>query len=162
MWKAICMSAVCILSANWIVHIVHAETGTNSKTEATSKEKVMKEIEGTWRIVDGVNQGKPLVKSEYEKHRVIVSENMIAVIDGKEAELYKAEFKLDVSSEPFKIDMIANMPNSPAQEAKGIIKLEKNGWVLCYGLNGDRPKDFESKVNEPTMLFYMSQVPDPK
>ncbi len=126
--------------------------------EAAAADEVMKKIEGTWKIREGKNKGEPLTEEELTGNRVVVGENMIAVVDAKEAELYKAEFKIEVGKEPFTIDMISSMPQGGERKALGIFKLVDEGWVLCYGLTGERPKTFESTVETPTMLFVMTRV----
>ena len=121
--------------------------------------QAVQQLKGSWTIVSGVNQGKPIAADSLKGSRVIFGENTIIVLDAEHKELYKAAYKLTGQKPPFQINMTTEVPNQDPTRGLGLIEFRDSGLRLCYALpGGQRPTKFESQEGSKHMLFEMKRV----
>ncbi|GAA5509611.1 TIGR03067 domain-containing protein [Novipirellula caenicola] len=149
-----------------------ATSHADEKSSDTANER----MQGRWKIVEGVNQGRELSKQELDGSTVSVTANLIVTYDRDQQQRFQAVFTVDDSQDPMHITMTSvpdtarpsevarekqDRPADQAQETmtSGILKFDgKNRWVLCYALPGaERPTEFKSPKGSKIMLFTLQK-----
>lgn len=122
-------------------------------------EQIQERLNGQWKIVAGVIQGKKLGQDHLSGSQVIIKDGIIVVLDPDENEMYKGKYKLDISTSPYQIDMTSDLPTLPKTIALGIFEFRAEGWRLCYGLPGaGRPEKFAAPEGSHVMLFSLGKA----
>lgn len=131
----------------------------SAKLKLGSAAEAVQQLKGSWTIVSGVNQGKPIAADSLKGSRVIFGENTIIVLDAELKELYKTSYKLTGQKPPFQINMTTEVPNQEPTRGLGLIEFRDSGLRLCYALpGGQRPTKFESREGSKHMLFEMKRI----
>ncbi len=152
---------------------VHANAQDKASPDNASdavSDTVSEKLQGRWRIVSGVNQGRELTDAEVEGTYVTVLNNTIVTYDRHEQQRYRAIFRVDDSKTPIQLTMSTVVANASSEglktnlppgesEALGILKFRNNEeWTICYGLPGaERPSKFESPKESKIMLFTLKK-----
>jgi uncharacterized protein (TIGR03067 family) len=108
-----------------------------------------KTIQGTWKIVKATKGGEvpseQMLKSEF----TFTADKVSVTHSG--GDVNPAQYKLDPKKKPREIDIT---PSTGADlVVRGIYKFEKGQLILHVGKpGGDRPKDFEEKVEATLVL----------
>ena len=128
-----------------------------SGAAAQDKKDVPKELapfQGTWKVLKGELEGKPLPDNGTEMQVVFDGKKTIFRLGGKDAE--KAEFTVDATKDPAEIDMI---PTKGGRSA-GIYKFDKDGklTVLYSMFSTTRPKSFDEKDQKGKFLFVLEKI----
>lgn len=130
--------------------------------ESVDRTRPAEQILGFWKIVKGINQGEEMSREELEGSRVLVKRYMMITYDRDQKERYRATFKIDDSKKPMHINMTSMVEGRPPVESVGIIKIDKDRWMICYALPGEpRPEKFESTEDGRTMLFVHEPTKEP-
>ncbi len=111
-----------------------------------SAEQDMKKLQGTWRLVSGVNQGKPL------SEKVLKGALLVIKGDGHKVKVgdvtYVGRHKLDPDKKPRTIDITDTEGPFKGKTVHGIYELIGDEFRLCYALPGKaRPKTFAAKAS---------------
>lgn len=111
---------------------------------------------GEWKIVDGKKAGEKL-GDDVKKGKVIVEKEKISLKSDDMTFVFG--YKVDAKKSPAEIDMELLEPEGlKGAKAKGIVKLEKDKFTLCYHPMGDRPAKFESDKDNGFYLFVMEKA----
>ncbi|HEY1188139.1 MAG TPA: TIGR03067 domain-containing protein [Gemmata sp.] len=114
---------------------------------AGDKKEVPKELapfQGTWKVVRAEVDGKAVPEKEFEGGRFTFEGSKLTILEDEKSKPDVGTFAVDVSKEPFTIDMV----QSDSEKALGIYKFDKDGKLtLCFGKGKDapRPKAFDDK-----------------
>ena len=115
-----------------------------------------KKIEGTYSIVSGQRNGKPLPEAEIKGALVTFTADRITSTDKERKEMYAATYKIDESSSPPTIRMESIAPKK-GEKAQGVIEIKGDTVRLSYNLpGGEAPKEF--KAGEKQHFFVLKKV----
>lgn len=162
--RNICFPVLCLL-------LVCGETVT---AEDKPNDTIHEKLQGRWKVVSGVNQGRELTRAEVNGTSVTITANSIVTYDRDQQQRFAAVFRIDSEKMPQQITMttvsvdasVAGKSPVTEQESKpvalGILKFDDAAkWVLCYALPGsDRPQKFESADGSKVMLFTLEKMQD--
>src|SRR4051794_41859745 len=99
-------------------------------------------MQGPWKVVSLEVDGKAL-DAGADATTVVVEKDRLAIKGASRVEPYT--FKLDTSTNPWRIDMTFDRPNS--RSIPGILKFEEDGLTIVSGeAGGARPEKFDGKA----------------
>jgi uncharacterized protein (TIGR03067 family) len=121
-------------------------------TEKLTAEKLY----GKWAYVSGKRAGED-IPAERLSAVVEVDSDAFTVPSGM-AEPFVMAWKLDASQSPAAIDFSITSGPATGGTAKGIVRLERDHFVLCYDPMGQtRPEEFESTAENGFFLFELKR-----
>jgi len=101
-------------------------------------------IEGTYEIVKGKSDGKPLPESHFKGSQVTIGKDTITGLDKDRKTFYAATYAIDDTTTPWTIKMESTAPKK-GEKAQGVIGWEGKTLKLCYNLPGGKtPTDFNA------------------
>jgi uncharacterized protein (TIGR03067 family) len=124
-----------------------AADNTKEKQAMADQEK----IQGTWELVSGERNGKPLPDEVIQHVKLIFAGDKLTT-QHKDRKT-EATFKLDANKTPKEIDL-----DMDGSVGKGIYQLDGDSLKLVHGEVGDpRPKEFPKEGSGLTVLVLKSQ-----
>src|SRR5262245_20233624 len=129
------------------------------KAEAIKKEK--QKLQGTWEVLDWVNNGEPLPQEEVKLMRVVFAEDNMTMSLPKAVGKREYTYTLDPMQKPKAIDTTPNLAKIKTKTATaGIYEFEGDTLRLCLAQFGSglRPKEFESKAGTGHVLITMKRA----
>jgi uncharacterized protein (TIGR03067 family) len=118
-----------------------------------------RKLEGTWALVSGQDQGKPVPPEKLEGNLVVFSKTTIVANDKDNKKVFVMSYKLNPAQKPRAIDMTISEGPQKGKSAKGIYKLEGDTLQLAYSIGGDRPTSFTTKKGDKRLSFVLKRVP---
>jgi uncharacterized protein (TIGR03067 family) len=105
----------------------------------------LKELRGSWRLVEEIDDGKQMPEAEAKKHKLTFdSEGRWKVeIDGKI--VGEGTAKIDPSRKPKTIDYTFTKGDANGSQFVAIYELDGDSYMHCGVLKGARPSEFSSK-----------------
>ena len=118
------------------------------------------EFAGSYVIVDGQRNSKPIGADRFKDISVRIDDNTITTYDGENKEVYVASYKIDSKGKPARITMTAKV-TPPGQErgtvSKGLLGWEGESLKLVYALpKGSTPHKFEAGHGQ--QMFVLRKV----
>jgi uncharacterized protein (TIGR03067 family) len=119
-----------------------------------------KKLRGTWTLVSGEDQGKPVPPEKLKGNLVAISDKTIVANDRDNKKLFVMTYKLDPSQKPPAIDMtiIEGDASQKGKTAKGIYELKGDTLRLAYAFAGARPTEFTTKKGDKHLSFVLKRV----
>jgi len=117
------------------------------KAEAIKKEK--QRLQGTWEVLDWVNNGEALPQEEVKLMRIVFSADTLTMSLPKAVGKREYTYTLDPTQKPKAIDTTLNVAKLKVKTTTaGIYELEEDTLRLCLARFGSglRPKEFESSM----------------
>ena len=108
----------------------------------------MAALQGTWSMVSGTQDGKPLPEDVIKRVKVVVSgDKMTQIMDDRK---HEHTYKLNPDKSPKEIDVDLG----DGKVGKGIYELKGDTLKVAHGSKPDspRPKDFTSKEGSGVMV----------
>jgi uncharacterized protein (TIGR03067 family) len=115
-------------------------------------------IQGTWKIVAEVENGKETPPARNEKVRIRFTADKMIVSEGDEK--HEAAYKLDPERIPSAIDVTPDGGPNKGKKALGIYQLSGDTLTICLTLakDKDRPSDFTAKADSGRVLFTLERI----
>ncbi len=111
---------------------------------------------GTWQATSVEVDGKPLPKEQVEKITLEVKGEQYTFHAGDQT--IKGTHKLDPSKNPKQIDAKRSEGQGAGETLKGIYKLDKDTYEVCFAAPGkDRPTEFSSNSGGGHRLIIMKR-----
>lgn len=137
---------------------------TQKKTDSTkdqSSSKDKSDLTGTYTIVSGERDGKPLPKDEIAGSLVTFTKTTILGTDKEKKEFFSATYLIDTSKTPATIAMTSTTPGRDGGTVKmdtaGLIKWDGETVTIVYALpEGKTPTEF--KAGEKQHLFVLKET----
>ena len=106
-------------------------------------EKAIKELEGTYKTVSVVHDGKTASEELISHMSVhIVGDEIVFTVRDKN---HPARFKIDTKPSPAHIDLLPSDGPEKGKTFLGIYKQEKGELVIAFTEKGDRPTEFRGE-----------------
>jgi uncharacterized protein (TIGR03067 family) len=112
------------------------------------------QIQGEWLMVDAIVRGK----STISKGRIVIFQGEqfhIVAAGAKASAKSRYTYRLDLNRQPAEFDIVYPGKDK-VKSIPGIIRMEGDRLVLCYGLNNERPTTFTA--GPKTGLWTMKRV----
>jgi len=123
------------VSVALVIGLLIATAGAEDKSAKGDKDK----LQGTWAMVSGERDGKPIPEEATKNTKVVFAGDKMT-IHNKDRKTEGA-FKLNTDKKPKQIDV-----DLGGKQGKGIYQLEGDTLKVAHGEAGaPRPKDFSSK-----------------
>jgi uncharacterized protein (TIGR03067 family) len=123
------------VSVALVIGLLVAAAGAEDKSAKGDKDK----LQGTWAMVSGERDGKPIPEENAKNTKVEFAGDKM-VIHNKDRKT-EGTFKLNTDKKPKAIDV-----DLGGQQGKGIYQLEGDTLKVAHGeAGGPRPKDFSTK-----------------
>ncbi len=104
----------------------------------------LKKLEGTWTMVSGEKDGKPVAEQTIKAAKLVIKGDQHDVKIGDEG--YKGTHKIDPSKKPKTIDATDTDGPFKGKTVHGIYELDGDTFKVCFAKPGeDRPKEFSTK-----------------
>ncbi len=127
--KTLTVTTLTVLALTW------APAWADDKPK-DAKGPTPKELVGSYTIVSGERDGKPLPDAEIKGTEVTFTEDTVVVTDEKKKETYVAKYSLDPAGKG-QIAMVAKLPNN-GEKAEGLIEKSGDTLKLIYALPGGK------------------------
>lgn len=112
-------------------------------------------LDGTYTIVSGEKNGKPLPDDHFKGSVVKIANGKITGTDKDRKEFFACDFKLDSTQTPVQIKMKSTSPKEA--DAVGLVKKDPEMITIIYALPGGAvPTEFKTKENQH--LFVLKPV----
>jgi len=125
-----------------IVTAVFLVAGDSPKDKGTKKD--MEKLLGTWSCVSGQVNGKPIQDETVKLLKLKMTADSYTTTKGDET-LFVGAYRLDSTTNPKSIDIIATDGENEGKVALGIYDVDGDSCKLCYTMGVERPKEFASK-----------------
>ena len=99
------------------------------------------QLQGAWILVQSETQN-PIVPDPKLNNRVLITGDEYKRFTLEEPPILVRTFRLDPSTQPKSIDLIAKNPGGQDFVFKGIYEIKGDTFRFCFGLNAERPKEF--------------------
>ena len=128
-------------------------------TKTRSIEKERKRIEGTWRVVAVVDNGRTLDEEDVSSLTVVNGSDGTWSIRSDGKEINKGTSTFDPTKEPKTIDFTPSMGEDKGKLHLGIYELGKDSRMMCFAQLGQkRPTDFSAKTGSGQTLVKFERV----
>ena len=117
-----------------------------------------KKMRGTWTLIQGEDQGKPVPPDKLKGSLVVISEKTIIANDRDNKKILVMTYQLDPSQKPAAIDLTIVEGSDKGKTAKGIYALEGDLLKLAYAYAGSRPSSFVTKKGDKHLSFVMKRI----
>jgi uncharacterized protein (TIGR03067 family) len=117
-----------------------------------------KKMLGTWALIQGEDQGKPVPEDKIKGNLVVISDKTIIANDRDNKKVFVMTYKLDPSQKPAAIDLTIVEGTSKFKSAKGIYVIEGELLKLAYAYEGARPTAFTTKPGDKHLSFVMKRI----
>jgi uncharacterized protein (TIGR03067 family) len=105
-------------------------------------------FDGTYMIVSGERDGRPIPKEEIDGSIVVIKDATITGTDKDRKQFFACAYAVDKTSKPAKIAMTSTAPKT-GEKANGVIEMDGDKLKICYALpGGDTPTDFNAKQKQ--------------
>jgi uncharacterized protein (TIGR03067 family) len=133
--------------------VTPALPGDGTKGEA-------KKLRGTWTLVRGEDQGKPIPPEKLKGGVIAISDKTIIANDKDHKKVFVMTYRLDPTQKPRAIDMtiIEGDEKQKGKTAKGIYELEGDTLKLAYAFAGPRPTSFTTKKGDKHLSFVLKRA----
>ena len=111
----------------------------------------LKKIQGTWKPSTGQIGSKALPKSMLDKMVLIIKDGTYDYDEGHGHDI--GTLKEIAGKTPQEMDIIGTKGPNKGHTYLTIYKLEGSALIICYGLDGHRPKSFTDNGKAVTMLI---------
>ncbi len=115
-------------------------------------DKVLKDLQGEWKVEKLVSGGKEVPAKKIEVMRWIIKDKSITFKDSKASDI-TGTFTINIEKKPAWIDVKAK----PEKTALGIFELDGDTLKICGG-EDKRPTEFTSTEKSDTDLFILKRV----
>lgn len=123
--------------------------------EKTNDDKNPALLEGSYTIVSGEKDGRPIPDTEIQGSIVRFTGDKIVGTDKEKKEFFVTSFTLDAGKTPWVINMKSSTPKEAT--ATGLVKKEGDTVTIIYALpGGDAPQEF--KTREKQQLFVLKNL----
>jgi uncharacterized protein (TIGR03067 family) len=119
---------------------------------ASNRTQDQKELQGTWKLVHELNDGKEMLAEEASKTRLIFDGAGRWKVEFGGKIVGEGTFSLNTASKPKTIDYTFTQGEEKGKTFIAIYKLEGDSFTHCGVLKGDRPTTFESKPGSARAL----------
>jgi len=127
------------------------------RAEEKSGKLDAKSLKGTYTIVKGEKEGKPLPADHFKGAVVTFTGKKIYGHDKAKKEFFSATYTIDTSSSPATIKMMGTSPKK--ENADGVIETDGSTVRICYALpGGETPKSFKTAVKQ--QCFTLKRIKD--
>ncbi len=125
-----------------------------------TKKDETKKLHGTWTMVSGEDQGKPIPPEKLKGHFVAISDRTIIANDRDNKKLFVMTYRIDTTQKPNAIDMkiIEGDEKLKNKSAKGIYELKGGMLKLAYAFAGPRPTRFTTKEGDKHLSFVLKRM----
>jgi uncharacterized protein (TIGR03067 family) len=104
----------------------------------------LKKLEGSWTMVSGEKDGKPLAEQTIKTAKLVIKGDQHDVKVGDD--VFKGTHKVDPSKKPKTIDATDTEGAFKGKTVLGIYDLEGDNFKVCFAEPGkERPKEFSTK-----------------
>jgi uncharacterized protein (TIGR03067 family) len=111
-----------------------------------------------FRYVKVVNDGVTMSKDDLKDMVLIVTGDKGVVKKGDKT-LFEGTSKMDMSKEPWTIDVTITAGEGKGKVMKGIMKMDGEKMVACWGkAGGKRPKKFKSTKGSGRVLEVLEEI----
>jgi uncharacterized protein (TIGR03067 family) len=105
----------------------------------------LKKLEGTWTMVSGEKDGKPVPEQTIKIAKLVIKGDQHDVKIGNDA--YQGTHKIDPSKKPKTIDATDTEGPFKGKTVYGIYESDGDTFKVCFAKPGDeRPKEFNTKA----------------
>jgi uncharacterized protein (TIGR03067 family) len=95
-------------------------------------------FQGTYTIVRGERDGKPLPKGDLEGSSVTITKDKILGTDKDRKEFFACTYTLDTTTKPWVIRMKSTAPKA-GEKSEGVVEVKDDAVKICYNLPGGKP-----------------------
>jgi uncharacterized protein (TIGR03067 family) len=113
-------------------------------------------LQGTYKIVKGEKDGKPVPQDRFEGAIVSFGEKKVWGHDRDRKEFFGATFVIDTSRKPCTIEMVSTSPKK-GEKASGIIEMDGDTVRICYALPGGK-EPLLFKTSDKQHLFVLKRT----
>jgi len=110
----------------------------------------LKKIQGTWKPSSGEVGSKALPKTMLDKMVLIIKDGTYDYDEGHGHDIGTLK---EIAGKPLGMDIIGTKGPNKGRTFHTIYKLEGSALIICYGLDGKRPKSFTDNGKAVTMLI---------
>ena len=104
----------------------------------------LKKFEGTWVLVKGEQEGKPIPEDVLKDAKLVIAGNVHTVKVGEDT--FKGTHKVDPTKKPRQIDATDTEGRFKDKTILGIYKIKGYQFTVCFAPpDKDRPKEFTTK-----------------
>jgi len=122
---------------------------------AADDKKDAAKLDGTYLIVSGERDGRPIPEAEIKGAVVTFKGDKVYGTDKDKKEFFAATFQIDTAAKPYKISMTSTAPKKD-EKAAGVIEVGEDGVKICYALpGGATPTEF--KAGEKQQCFVLKR-----
>jgi uncharacterized protein (TIGR03067 family) len=116
-------------------------------------------LEGTWKYVSGVENGKKIEADRLKVQSLIIDKKNFTLKGEKADADFVMAYELDTKTTPVGIKFtITKGPIGVGSKSNGIIELNGDELKVCYNpMDGAAPKTFESKEGSNFHLFVLKR-----
>ena len=119
---------------------------------------MMNQINGTYRCLSAVIDGKPLDASIVEQLQLTLSGELYRTAKGPQT-LFEGRFRIDTAAEPWRIDITAIDGPFAGRSAEGLVQADGDRLTLCHTMPGQpRPSEFASPEKSGAQLVVWQRM----
>lgn len=135
-----------------------AVAGPLTSADAPKEDAELKKLQGTWVAAKGgAFKGKEEPEEDIKKagHRLVIEGNKLSWYTALSAEPFlKGTIKLDPAQKPKVLDLSFTRAGKDVV-GKCIYELEGDTLKLCYDDEGNRPTEFKTRADAPSLKLYV-------
>lgn len=110
-------------------------------------------LEGRWKCVSAVVDGKPLRRDAIKLLRLTLTQDRYTT-EKRGAVLFDSTYTIDASKNPKEINMVGTEGDLQGKEAQGIYRVSGGTLRICYTMPGNpRPRAFASPPGSKVYLI---------
>jgi uncharacterized protein (TIGR03067 family) len=145
--KSLITTGLFVLAATVVAAAQPGPDGKPAPTPRADNKKDAAALEGGYTIVSGEKDGKAIPEAEIKGAIVRFTGDKILGTDKDRKEFFSADYTLDTSTTPWKIEMTSTQPKQ--EKSSGLIKKEGDTVTIVYALPGSpAPKEFKTRAGQ--------------